>query len=82
MGDPDLEGDAKEQAEALGDAIKENLAEEFESGAYLVHWALVADYVDDDGERHLLRKWSDGMATWEIKGLYQGALDSWGQDEA
>ena len=49
-----------------------------EKQAVLVGWAIVCDWMDEDGERWLSKAHSASLPTWSADGLHHAALyDHW-----
>ncbi len=58
------------------DAIHEAIQEHAPRGqdALLTGWALVAEWVDHDGERWLSKAHSASSSSWAVKGMWHEAL--------
>ena len=57
---------------AIHEAIQRNAPKG--ADALLTGWALVAEWVDDDGERWLSKAHAAGTSAWTAKGMYHDAL--------
>lgn len=57
--------------DAIHEAIQANGTVE---GGMLTGWALVSEWMDQDGERWLARAHSASTASWEAKGMWHDAL--------
>lgn len=72
MDEPDPERDAKR--EAIHAAIQAS-GPEFDTGhTVLTGWALVAEWMDEHGERWLSKVHSAGKAHWEANGMHHEVL--------
>lgn len=58
--------------EAIHEAIQQNAP--IGRQALLTGWALVAEWVDHDGERWLSRAHAESTSTWAAKGMHHEAL--------
>jgi hypothetical protein len=77
-----LEGQDKQQATDIGDAIQAHHAVDTPEGSILVKWVVVADWCKPDGERCLTRIHSDGETIWEAFGLLHAGIGlGWDEDE-
>jgi hypothetical protein len=66
------ESDAKR--DAIHDAIQAS-GPEFDDGhAVLTGWALVAEWMDEKGERWLSKAHAAGTAVWAARGMHHEAL--------
>ena len=45
-------------------------------GGIVTKWFTVVEGVNPDGDRWLNFFWSDGLKTWDVKGMLHSALDS------
>jgi hypothetical protein len=64
-----MTADPDPKREALHRAIQAS-APEFDTGhAVLTGWALVAEWMDEAGERWLSKAYAPGTAVWEAKGM-------------
>lgn len=64
----------EEKRDALHAAIQQ-AGPEFDSGhAVLTGWAMVAEWMDEQGERWLSRAHAAGMTSWAVKSLHHEAL--------
>jgi hypothetical protein len=62
------------QAQAVHDALQAHAHLDFEEGAVLIRWAVVADWLTSSGQRRLIRMKAPDAAPWERDGLFQAAL--------
>jgi hypothetical protein len=60
--------------EAIHDAIQQNARMGAEDGAVLTGWALVAEWMDADGERWLTKGHAAHTTSWGANGMYHEAL--------
>ena len=58
--------------EAIHAAIQENAPRG--EGAILTGWALVAEWIDRDGERWLSRAHAPSTASWAARGMHHEAI--------
>lgn len=69
--------------EAIHDAIQRHARDALDTpGAILTGWALVAEWMDDKGDRWLSRAHAASTTSWSANGMHHEVLyGDWDQDE-
>jgi hypothetical protein len=66
--------DSDERRDAIHALLQEQGPAGVERNAVLVGWAIVSDWMDDEGERWLTKAHSANIAAWHATGLHHEAL--------
>lgn len=73
--------DSDERRDRL-DAFLSELGPDLERPAVLTGWAIVTEWMDDEGDRWLSKAHAASLAMWHADGLHHAALyDDWPDDD-
>lgn len=77
-----MSDDSDPRRDALTDFLQDQGPPDFDRPAVLTGWVIVADWMDDEGERWLTRGYSSSLAKWHAFGLLHEALfGNWAEDD-
>jgi hypothetical protein len=68
-----MAGDSRDPRDAIHEAIQEHAPAG--QDALLTGWALVAEWIDPEGERWLSKAHASSTTSWGAKGMYHEALN-------
>lgn len=66
--------DGDERRTALHDFLQQQGAPDIDRPAILVAWAIVLEWMDDNGERWLSKGHASNISTWHAAGMHHEAL--------